>query len=711
MSTSTIPSPFSWGHEALTVEFVVTDGRIGVNAITLPGGNDLNPPPVASPASIVEVRTVSQGSNGGHQHLHSSIGDRLRYLGHDASERGGVAYLDIRLHDPVTLLDAVVSLSSPFGRASMTASTTVTNRAGSSTTLLTVSALMLELVDTSASDYDDYRLHWARNDWTKECRWQSDSIVDLLVPDLAGDEYSIESRRPFGISGLGTWSSGRYLPMGMLENLATGFAAAWQIENPGPWRWEVGDRRRSLVVGTFGPLDLEHHWNRELSTNESFTTPDVTFAFGSHGWQSAIAELTQMRRARRLPHASFDAKPVVYNDFFALFAEPTEQNLAPLIAAASDIGAEVFCIDAGWFDGEHGGVGGGAEGGHGWWDALGEYEESPWRFPNGFALVVQSIRDAGMIPGIWLEPEVVGVRSAIASTLPLEAFFVRNGERVVEHGRYQLDLSHPAARAYADGVVDQVLNGYGFGYLKVDYNINPGAGTDAAGPSAGDGLWAHSRAVLDWFAGLQERHPDVIIMNCGSGGMRMDGAIQRVTHVQQMSDQALPLPFAQIAVGAPTIVPSDQAASWMSINGTMSTDLLEFAGVAPQLSRFELSGPIDTLSDDQRAIVREAIAHYREVRADICTAEMAWPWGLPRFADDWLTLAQRTPTSTRVSVWRRRGDRSTAEIDLPWLAGSGMTERVSFPSSSAGSVHWNDSDGRLTVTLPRSPMALVIELS
>ncbi|MCY7411650.1 MAG: alpha-galactosidase, partial [Salinibacterium sp.] len=435
------------------------------------------------------------------------------------------------------------------------------------------------------------------------------------------------------------------------------------------------------------------------------------FAFGAAGWGSAVNELTQTRRARRLPHSSFETKPVVYNDFFALFAEPTEQNLAPLISAASDIGAEVFCIDAGWFDGEHGGVGGGAGGGHGWWDALGEYEASEWRFPHGFNAVVESIRDSGMIPGIWLEPEVVGVRSAIASQLPDEAFFLRHGQRVVEHGRYQLDLSHPAARSYADDVVDRVLTGYGFGYLKIDYNINPGAGTEGSGRAAGDGLLVHSRAVIDWFEGLRMRHPEAIIMNCGSGGMRMDGAMQRVTHVQQMSDQARPLPFAQIAVAAPTAVPSDQAASWMSIDGSMSIELLEFAGVAPQLSRFELSGPIDSLSDEQRAIVREAITHYRAVRHDVGPAAMMWPWGLPGFGDDWLTLAQRTIERTRVSVWRRSGDKSTAEIELPWLARTDASARISYPAASAGAVDWSDTEGRLTVTLPRSPMAVVVEIS
>ncbi len=95
-----------------------------------------------------------------------------------------------------------------------------------------------------------------------------------------------------------------------------------------------------------------------------------------------------------------------------------------------------------------------------------------------------------MVPGLWLEPEVVGVRSPVAGQLPAEAFFQRDGERVVEHGRYHLDLRHPAAVKHLDEVVDFLVGDLGVGYLKLDYNINGGPGTDTGGGSAGAGLLA-----------------------------------------------------------------------------------------------------------------------------------------------------------------------------------------------------------------------------
>ena len=48
-----------------------------------------------------------------------------------------------------------------------------------------------------------------------------------------------------------------------------------------------------------------------------------------------------------------------------------------------------------------------------------------------------------MVPGLWLEPEVIGVDSPIARELPDDAFLTRRGVRVAEHGRYLLDLRNP----------------------------------------------------------------------------------------------------------------------------------------------------------------------------------------------------------------------------------------------------------------------------
>lgn len=46
------------------------------------------------------------------------------------------------------------------------------------------------------------------------------------------------------------------------------------------------------------------------------------------------------------------------------------------------------------------------------------------------------IRAAGMVPGLWIEPEVMAIHCDSADIeLPLNAIFERDRQRVVEQGR------------------------------------------------------------------------------------------------------------------------------------------------------------------------------------------------------------------------------------------------------------------------------------
>lgn len=89
----------------------------------------------------------------------------------------------------------------------------------------------------------------------------------------------------------------------------------------------------------------------------------------------------------------------------------------PLIDAAAEAGCEYFCIDAGWYSA---GI---------WWDNVGEWQESRERFPEGMKKVTDYIRSKGLIPGVWLEIEVMGINCPKAKNVPDDWFFMRHGKR------------------------------------------------------------------------------------------------------------------------------------------------------------------------------------------------------------------------------------------------------------------------------------------
>ncbi|HYA44260.1 MAG TPA: alpha-galactosidase, partial [Acidimicrobiales bacterium] len=490
----------------------------------------------------------------GRRYAESLVGNRMRYVDHGEFEDNRWHELRVVLEDPETRLAATVTYRVLKSGGALRSWTKLTNGGVSPLTLESVTSFLGSGLAGPGGALDDVDLLWAENDWLSESRWQVRSLRAAL-PDLNREAHENRSRARFALTSVGSWSSGTYLPMGAAVNRRTGHAILWQIEHNGAWHWQVGEHggmgEAVSYVALLGPTDAEHHWRLTLQPGESFETVPAAVSLSHEGVAGAVARMTGYRRAMRRPHRDHQKLPVIFNDYMnTLMGNPTTERLLPLITAAARVGAEVFCIDSGWY----------MEIDEDWWDTVGEWVPSKSRFPNGITEVLDRIRAEGMIPGLWIEPEVVGVRSPVAEMLPTEAFFARDGERVVEVGRYQLDFSHPLTRERLDRVVDFLVDDLGVGYLKMDYNLNIGPGTETGKVTAGVGLLAHNRAFLDWVDKLIDRHPGLTVESCSSGGMRADYATLSRFQLQSTSDQQDFLCYPPIAAAAPMAMTPEQGA-------------------------------------------------------------------------------------------------------------------------------------------------------
>ncbi|WP_019055960.1 glycoside hydrolase family 36 protein [Streptomyces prunicolor] len=665
---------------------------------------------------LVEVTATGHGRLwSGERFIETAIGERLAYRSHDTQtlRDGGLERTTIRLADPVTGLAAEVTLEASPGASFLRSRVRLVNEGVAplrleSVTTLTVGGITSAVAESSVAEssvaedgLDGLTLHWADNDWLAECRWHRAELRDEVVP-LSRFAHGREGRGCFERYSQGSWSTGRHLPVAALTD-REGNAWLWQIESSAGWRFETGEREGAAYVALFGPDDAHHQWHQLLASGEDFhTVPAVLVRAGTGGLDAAFGTLTDYRRGIRRDHPDHHTLPVIYNDYMnTLNGDPTTERLLPLIESAAAAGAEVFVIDAGWYDDDA----------QGWWDSVGAWEPAPNRFPGGIQEVLDAITKGGMAPGLWLEPEVVGVRSPLAQTLPPEAFFRRGGVRVTEHGRHHLDLRHPAARAHLDEVVDRLVGEWGVGYLKLDYNINIGPGTENGTESAGAGLLGHHRAHLDWMAGLLDRHPQLVLENCGSGGLRMDYAQLAVAQLQSTSDQQDPLRYPPITAAAATAATPEQAAVWAYPQPDQTFDEIAFTLTGPLLGRVHLSGFINLMDDEQFDLVRSAVSVYKEVRGEIGTAHPFWPLGLPGWEDGWIAHGLRGAESTYVMVWRRKSDDTGRALTVPHLRGASVRATVLYPGTSDAGVEWDAAEGRLTVSLPRTDTAVLVRLS
>ncbi len=255
------------------------------------------------------------------------------------------------------------------------------------------------------------------------------------------------SLKRVAISSQGTWSSLEYLPMAALENIEVGSTLCWQIEHNGSWYWEISDLAHELVLRVSGPTYRDGLWSKRLAPGGTFASVPVTFAYVEGDFQTALGTLTQARRLLRRPLRDLETLPVIFNDYMnCLWGNPTTEALLPIIDKAAEVGAEYFVIDAGWY----------AELGETWWESVGAWQPSVTRFPAGLSEVIQHIRAKNMIPGLWLEIEVMGINCPLVRQVPDSWFFLRDRKRVIDHGRYQLDFRNPEVRTHADGIIERL---------------------------------------------------------------------------------------------------------------------------------------------------------------------------------------------------------------------------------------------------------------
>lgn len=574
-------------------------------------------------------------------------------------------------------------------------------------------ALQLEYVSTAAfagvslggdSVWDQkMHLHLADNTWGGEAQWRSGPLDAFGLSQVYSAVFDTGfSMKRISIANQGSWSTEGHLPLGALENTQTGETLFWQIEHNGSWHWEVSDLGRELYLRVSGPTYREGHWTHNLAPGERFLSVPATIGRISGGLETALQSLTSTRRMIRLPHPDNAKLPVIFNDYMnCLMAEPTTEKLLPVIAAAAAVGSEYFVVDAGWF----------AAASETWWTSVGEWKESPDRFPGGFTEIMDAIRDKGMIPGLWLEIEVVGTTSPVAAALPDSWFFRRNGQRIIDHGRYQLDFRNPEVRTHAHGIVDRVIADYGVGYIKNDYNINAGPGTDVANGSPGRGLLEHNRAFLEWIDEVMVRHPSLVIENCASGGMRMDYASLARHSIQSTSDQTDYRLTGIIAAAAASAVTPEQAAVWSYPLAEASREEVIFNMVNALLLRVHQSGRIHELPPRRLKLIREAIDYYKSIRSIIPTSTPIWPLGLARFGSNWAAFGLVCKTMTFLAVWRFDSKSKEITIPLPQFAGRSLNIKSGFPAVKSPFWKWSSKRGELRIRLNHPFTARIIVIS
>lgn len=146
-----------------------------------------------------------------------------------------------------------------------------------------------------------------------------------------------------------------------------------------------------------------------------------------------------------------------YTSWYNLYEGISEQSIEKDLRgfAESEKRPDVFQIDDGYEN------------------AVGDWLVMNERFPHGMKQAVDSIRKAGMLPGIWLAPFAAEKKSILVREHPDWLLRDENGRAQPGgcnwSGFYGLDIYNPEVRAYLQKVFDTVVRDWGYGLLKLDF--------------------------------------------------------------------------------------------------------------------------------------------------------------------------------------------------------------------------------------------------
>ena len=124
------------------------------------------------------------------------------------------------------------------------------------------------------------------------------------------------------------------------------------------------------------------------------------------------------------------------------------------------------------------------------------YEWLEERFPNGPAWLSQQIRDAGLIPGLWMAPFTAHPDSQIVADHPdwfLEPLPL--GVAVIGDSQI-LDLNHPEVLAYLDDLFTTFHEEWGFEWLKLDFGYHALFGEEYYGGVTREEAWRNAMTVI-----------------------------------------------------------------------------------------------------------------------------------------------------------------------------------------------------------------------
>jgi alpha-galactosidase len=499
----------------------------------------------------------------------------------------------------------------------------------------------------------DYTLRYLWGSWGQERQ--------LATETLAVGARRFEQTRGRSTNGYVPWLSlrNRKLAVEYLAELA--WSGNWWMQvvrQPGTGAAPLVNQPVRVELGMHndfgGPLTL--------APGDTITLPRAVFTATSGDLDDAANQMHRYQRGYLVPRVKTNEPPLVqFNTWFPLGPKVDIGNTIQAADAAAAIGAEVYVLDSGWY------------GSGDWEQTLGDYQPDPHKFPRGLEELADHVHGKGMKFGLWVEIENAGTESRLFREHP-EWCLPYGGKPWITAHRCQLDFANPAVRQWATATVDRLVKRYRLDWIKIDYNIDVGDRFDAArAGESGRRLHDHVVAYYAWLDTIRAAHPDLVVENCSSGGLRLDLGVMAHTHTAWLSDVVDPMASVELGYGCTVQFAPEICNHWMVgdadrgvVDSSRQPGWWDFMLRVPMNGQFGISGRIPEWSPAVRQRAADNVALYKRIRGTITGADVYHLTPPPRrnAPTGWTALQYVQPDSRRAVVLAYRLARSPGQTTL-----------------------------------------------
>ena len=278
-----------------------------------------------------------------------------------------------------------------------------------------------------------------------------------------------------------------------------------------------------------------------IGAGECFEAPEAVMSYSHEGYNGMSQHMHRFVREHIVRGKwKHKTRPVLLNSWEASYFDINERKLLQLAKAGKEVGIELFVMDDGWFGSRDDDT-----------QSLGDWEVNRKKLPDGVEGLARKVKDLGLDFGIWVEPEMVNVKSKLYVEHPDWVLMIPDKPHSEGRNQRILDLTRKEVQDYIIEEMSRVFSSADTAYVKWDMNRTVTDYYSSALPAERQGEVAH-RYVMGLYRcmkELTERFPEILFEGCAAGGNRFDLGI--LCYFQQIwaSDDTDALCRAEIQTG------------------------------------------------------------------------------------------------------------------------------------------------------------------